>query len=201
MHKAFLTDLDGVIRIWHPTQDTDAENTVGLPSGAIKQVAFAPELLLPTITGKLTDEAWRQQIVERLAQAYPTCDVAQAVSIWSEPCGEVDQEMLALLRRVRRHCPVCLVTNATTRLPADLAQLGILDEFDYIINSSAVGWAKPQPEIFQAALRAVSVPATAALFVDDTAKNVETAQAFGLTGHHYQSNPQLVQALESYGIL
>lgn len=201
MRKAFLTDLDGVIRIWPSTQDSDAENAVGLPSGAIKRVAFAPDLLLPTITGKRTDEAWRQQIVERLAQAYPTLDVARAVAIWSDPCGAVDEAMLDLLRRVRRHCPVCLVTNATSRLPADLAQLGILDAFDHIINSSAVGWAKPRAEIFQAALWAVDVPATAALFVDDTAKNVEAAEALGLAGHHYQSYPQLVQSLERYGIL
>ncbi|MEZ4676526.1 MAG: HAD-IA family hydrolase [Caldilineaceae bacterium] len=201
MHKALLTDLDGVIRIWPSTQDTDAERAVGLPGGAIKRVAFAPDLLLPTITGKFTDDAWRQQIVEHLAQAYPTLDVARAVAIWSEPCGEVDHAMLDLLRRVRRHCSVCLVTNATSRLPADLAQLGILDEFDHIINSSAVGWAKPASEIFQAALRAVDVPAAAAFFVDDSLENVATAQALGLAGHHYQSYPHLVQTLESYGIL
>jgi putative hydrolase of the HAD superfamily len=201
MIKALLTDLDGVIRIWHPTQDSDAENTVGLPGGAIKRVAFAPDLLLPTITGKHTDEAWRQQIVERLAQAYPTLDVARAVAIWSEPCGEVDQTTLALLRQVRRRCPVCLVTNATSRLPADLAQLDILDEFDHIVNSSAVGWAKPQPEIFQAALAAVEVSAAAALFVDDTARNVEVAQALGIPSHHFQTHTQLQQALAGYGIL
>ncbi|MCB0065343.1 MAG: HAD family hydrolase [Caldilineaceae bacterium] len=201
MRKAFLTDLDGVIRIWPSTQDSDAENAVGLPNSAIKQVAFAPDLLLPTITGKRTDEAWRQQIVERLAQAYPTLDVARAVAIWSEPCGTVDEAMLDLLRQIRRHCPVCLVTNATTRLPTDLAQLGILDDFDHIINSSAVGWAKPASEIFQAALRAIDVPATAAFFVDDSLENVAAAQALGLAGHHYQSYPQLVQALEPYGIL
>lgn len=201
MHKAFLTDLDGVIRIWPSTQDTDAERAVGLPGGAIKGVAFAPDLLLPTITGKRTDEVWRQQIVERLAQAYPTLDVARAVAIWSEPCGEVDHAVLDLLRRVRRHCPVCLVTNATSRLPADLAQLGILDAFDHIINSSAVGWAKPTPEIFQAALAAMAVSVSAAFFVDDTLKNVAAAHSIGLAGHHYQSYPQLVQALEFYGIL
>jgi putative hydrolase of the HAD superfamily len=201
MLNALLTDLDGVIRIWRATQDSDAERTVGLPSGAIKQVAFAPDLLLPAITGQLTDAAWRQQIVERLAQTYPTCDVARAVAIWSEPCGEVDMAMLHLLRRVRHNCPVCLVTNATSRLPADLARLGIFDEFDHIVNSSAVGWAKPEPAIFQAALRAVDVSAAAALFVDDSATNVAAAQALGLAGHHYQSYSQLVQVLESYGIL
>lgn len=199
--KAFLTDLDGVIRIWRATQDSDAECAVGLPGGAIKQVAFAPDLLLPAITGQLTDEAWRQQIGERLAQAYPNLDVVRAVAIWSAPCGEVDVAMLDLLRRVRRQWPVCLVTNATSRLPADLARLGILDAFDHIINSAVVGWAKPAPAIFQAALRAVDVPAAAALFVDDSATNVTAAQALGLAGHHYQSYSQFVQVLESHGIL
>ncbi len=200
MIKALLTDLDGVIRIWHPSQDSDAENAVGLPTGAIKRVAFAESLLLPAITGKLTDEAWRQQIVMALAQEYPTYDVARAVAIWSEPSGEVDWRVMDLLRRVRRRCPVCLVTNATTRLPADLARLGILAEFDQIINSSAVGWAKPQPAIFQAALQTLAVTATAAIFVDDTRKNVAAAQTLGMVGHHYQAYEALSQRLEGYGI-
>lgn len=201
MLKALLTDLDGVIRIWRPTQDSAAESAVGLPSGAIKRIAFAADLLQPAITGKLTDDAWRQQIAERLAVQYPTLDVARAVAIWSEPCGEVDAAMIELLRQVRRHCPICLVTNATSRLPVDLAQLGIRNEFDHIINSSAIGWAKPQPEIFRAALQAVDVPATAALFVDDTVKNVKAAQALGIPSHHYQTHAQLQQALAPYGIL
>lgn len=200
MIKALLTDLDGVIRIWHPSQDSDAESAVGLPTGAIKRVAFAADLLLPAITGQLTDQAWREQIVTTLQQEYPTLDVARAVAIWSEPCGEVDWRVLELLRRVRRHCPICLVTNATTRLSADLAQLGILGEFDQIINSSTVGWAKPQPTIFQAALQTLAVPVNATLFVDDTIKNVTAAQSLGIVGHHYQRCEELVHHLESYGI-
>ncbi len=200
MIKALLIDLDGVIRIWHPSQDSDAETAVGLPTGAIKRVAFSAELLLPAITGKLTDEAWRQQIVTALQQAYPMLDVARAVAIWSEPCGEIDWRVIELLRRVRRHCPVCLVTNATTRLPVDLAQLGILAEFDQIINSSAVGWSKPQPAIFHAALQALEVPATAAIFIDDTIKNVTGAQTLGMVGHHYQRYEELSQHVEGYGI-
>jgi hypothetical protein len=41
MLKAFLIGLDGVLRIWATAQDTGAEQAAGLPSGSIKQVAFA----------------------------------------------------------------------------------------------------------------------------------------------------------------
>jgi len=201
MIKALLSDLDGVIRMWPPSQDSDAETAVGLPHGAIKHAAFATDLLLPAITGKLTDEAWRQQIVEKLTETYPTLDVARAVTLWSEPCGAVDWTMIDLIRRVRRHCPVGLITNATSRLPADLARLGILDEFDAIINSSAVGSAKPDAAIFHEALRMLTAPATATLFIDDTHKNVLAAQALGMPSHHYHGHQQLQQTLEAYGIV
>lgn len=194
--KALLIDLDGVIRIWPTSQDQNAEDAVGLPTGAIKRVAFATELLVPTITGQQQDEVWRQQIIVRLQELYPTVDVARAVAIWSEPCGEVDGTMLELLRFVRETCPVCLITNATSRLPTDLERLGIQHEFDCIINSAAVGVAKPQPAIFQAALTALGVDAADALFVDDTAKNVLAAEALGIMGHHYQGYTGLCEGIK-----
>jgi len=198
--NALLTDLDGVIRLWPTSQDTRAEEAVGLPTGAIKRIAFAPELLLPTITGEQSDERWRQQIVTRLQQAYPAVDGASAVRLWSEPYGEVNWPVVDLLRRARRHCPLCLVTNATSRLMADLARLGIAGEFDQIINSSTVGWAKPAPAIFQAALQAMDVPANAGLFIDDTEKNVHAAESLGLMGHHYQDAETLAQCLAIHSL-
>ena len=148
--KAYLTDLDGVLRIWSSEIDRNAEIAVGLPERSLFRTAFAPDLLTPAITGQVTDEVWRQSIVTRLQRDYPDIgdDGAQrAVETWSKPAGDVDMAMLDFIRTVRQHVPVVLVTNATTRLPADLQRLGILDEFDHIINSSAVGVIKPNAGI------------------------------------------------------
>lgn len=52
MARALLVDLDGVIRSWRSQADLDREREFGLPPGVIRRIAFAPERLMPAITGK-----------------------------------------------------------------------------------------------------------------------------------------------------
>ncbi|HEX2035260.1 MAG TPA: HAD family phosphatase [Chloroflexota bacterium] len=198
---ALLIDLDGVIRYWDSPPVGTVEATYGLPPGAITATAFAAGLLEEAILGRITDEAWRQAIVERLATRYHPQAAREAVRAWSAPCGRVDPGVLALVRAVRQMAPVCLVTNATTRLDHDLEQLGIRHEFDAVISSARVGAGKPDPRIFHAALAAVDTPAARALFVDDTAGHVAAAQALGLHGHHFTARIHLETALQRAGLL
>lgn len=55
--RALLIDLDGVIRTWRSQEDPDRERGFGLPPGAIRRIAFAPEWLMPAITGQIADAA------------------------------------------------------------------------------------------------------------------------------------------------
>lgn len=201
MVRALFIDLDGVIRIWHQQEDPAAEASFGLPPGAIRRVAFAPERLTPVITGQVSDPVWRAQIRAELARQFPAADTAGAVTWWSNPYGEVATEVVELLRSCRRQATLLLVTNATSRLPDDLRQLGIAAEFDHVINSSVVGAVKPDPAIFAAALAAAGVAASEALFVDDTLGHVEAAGRLGLVAHHYTSPTSLRDELRTHGLL
>lgn len=201
MIKALLTDLDGVIRLWDPASDLTIEGEVGLPTGAIRRAAFAPELLSAAITGAITDEQWRGLVVEQLSATFPTVNVAKAIQLWSTPAGEINAAVLALVRACRRQLKVVLVTNATSRLPTDLQRLGIAEEFDSIINSSVVGYYKPHPAIFLAALESAGVMATEAFFIDDSAGNVAAAQQLGMVGHVYQTLTALEAELRRYHLL
>ncbi|MEM7800693.1 MAG: HAD-IA family hydrolase [Chloroflexota bacterium] len=191
MLKTLFIDFDGVIRIWPKEDVTRAEQMAGLPSGSLFKAAFAPERLHLAITGKWTDEVWRKQVAEDLRAAYPEADGALAVQEWSKPSGEIDQKVLAFVQRCRQQIPVTLVTNATSRLPYDLEALGLSKAFDHIVNSSDIGFFKPQPEIYQHALDQVGVPAENALFVDDKAENVDAAVQLGLNGHVYTERAPL----------
>lgn len=188
-----LCDLDGVLRLWSEAHLDSAERLVGLPAGSIRTVAFDPDLVTLAVTGRLTDEVWRQAITDRLQATYPGLDVARAVAAWSAPIGAVNTSVRNLLRR--RRVPVVLVTNATSRLPHDLARLGLDAEVDYVINSSEIGVAKPEWGIFAAALDRLGLPAEKALFVDDHPGHVAAAETFGIRGHHFQSAESLEAAL------
>jgi putative hydrolase of the HAD superfamily len=198
--RALLIDLDGVVRVWSPVHFLAAEAAAGLPVGALRRAAFSPDLLHPAITGRVTDEEWRRQIVARVRADHPTADAERAVAVWSAPAGEVDGAVLAVVLACRARVPVVLLTNATSRLASDLARLGLSDAFDHVVNSSAVGWIKPQPEVFDIALRMAGVPAVEALFVDDTAANVAAAAQLGMVAHHFQGLALLRQTLARHGL-
>jgi putative hydrolase of the HAD superfamily len=201
MLQALLIDLDGVIRTWRSQDDPEAERGFGLPAGAIRRAAFAPERLLPAITGQVSDSLWRAQIVTALARHFPGADVAGAMRWWSATPGEVDRNVLALVAACRRCACVVLVTNATSRLPDDLRHLGLDTAFDQVINSAVVGAAKPNRAIFAAALAAAGVDAPSALFVDDTPGHVAAARRLGIRGYWYTNAARLREILQGYGLL
>ena len=152
MTNVILTDLDGVIRIWSPEIHRKAERVTGLPEGAIPRAAFSDDLLPLVITGQISDDEWRGRIADLLSQDFPDANAERAVALWSSSPGEVDLEVLEILRACRKRAKLVLVSNATSRLLSDLRRLGIAEDFDYIINSSEVGFAKPDPNIYSAAL-------------------------------------------------
>ncbi len=192
---AILCDLDGVLRIWD-CELTDAEAAGGLPAGALAAAAFAPDRLLPAITGQVGDEQWRAGVVDDLAERHGSRARAQAaVDAWSAPVGRVDHEVLDLLAAARTHVPVVLVSNATTRLERDLAALGLATHLDAVVNTSRIGVVKPDPRVFRYAAAVVGVDLSRCLFVDDQPGNVEAAQALGMLGLTYTGPDSLRAAL------
>ncbi len=199
--RALLIDLDGVIRRWDWLGREPVERRFGLPDGAVARTAFEPALLEQAISGKITDDEWREGIIASLVAVCGRDTAVKAVEEWSAPVGVVDEAVLALVREVRRQARVCLVTNATTRLESDLERLGILHEFDALVNSSRIGARKPDQRIYEAALAVVGASAEHAFYVDDTPQLVEAASALGLRGHVYSSVPGLEEALRGAGLL
>ncbi len=190
---ALVVDLDGVLRHW-TAQDTAAiERRHGLPGGSLTAVAFAPERLLPAVTGRVSDAQWRAGVAEVLERRHGPGGRA-AVREWSAPVGEVDRDVLRVVRAQRRVRTVALLSNATDRLRSDLRALSLDEEFDAVFSSAELGVAKPDPEVFALVCAALGRAPGECLFVDDTAGHVAAAAAAGLLAHQFRS----VAALEEF---
>ncbi len=193
-YKAVLCDIDGVLRHWPPLDDL--ELTHDLPPGTVAAAAFAPCRLIPAITGRITDEQWRASTEAAIAGVCGSQAAARSVvAAWSSQLPAVDTEVVALLREVRRSAPVALVSNATTRLERDLQRQGLDDLADVIVNTSRIGYAKPDPRVYTNAAQRLSVPVQQCLFIDDTAVNVTAAQAIGMPAIQYRQLSDLRDAL------
>ena len=201
MTNVILTDLDGVIRIWSPEIHLKAERATGLPEGAILGTAFSDDLLPLVITGQISDDEWRRRIADLLNHDFPEANAERAVELWSASPGEVDTEVLGILRACRKKAKLVLISNATSRLPSDLQRLGIAEDFDYIINSSEVGFTKPDPNIYFAALNTLGATPEQALFIDDNAGHVAAATRLGIAGYTYAGADALRHKLDHLGLL
>jgi len=199
-HKALLIDLDGVLRRWSST-GTEIERACGLPSGAIQTAAFEHSLLHAAVTGRISDEHWRERVVALLRRSYPQARAFEAVTAWSTPLGEVDVDVLRIVQRAAKRLRIVLVTNATTRLNRDLESLGLKDSLDVVVNSSEIGIAKPESGFYVAALRAANVGAAETLYADDSRANVDAATKLGIHSHHFNGHEALASFLAQHRIV
>ncbi|WBB81960.1 HAD-IA family hydrolase [Micromonospora sp. WMMD882] len=189
---ALLVDLDGVLRRFDPAVAAGVEQRHGLTPGVLTDIAMHWGRLQPVLVGQVSHADWMTSVADALAG--PAGDDREraraAVDEWQAYRGEVDPDVLSLVREVRAAgLPVGLATNATDLLDADLAALGLTDELDVVVNSSVVGVHKPSKEYFRAACRALRTPPDRVLFVDDDDRMVSGARVAGLPAYRW-SGPE-----------
>lgn len=98
--------------------------------------------------------------------------------------GEIGlQYRLAILSNTRR------ATRSDIAL--ELTRLGIVRHFQAILTSSDIGWRKPHPLAFEAALSALRIPATRTVMVgNDLEGDVAGAKAMGMRTVHFRWSPR-----------
>jgi putative hydrolase of the HAD superfamily len=89
-------------------------------------------------------------------------------SYWTQ-CAPDAHAVLAALRE--RGVITAAVSNADGRLERDLVQADLWRLFDVVLDSELVGARKPEPAMFEAALRLVGAPAARCWFVGDDERN------------------------------
>lgn len=94
------------------------------------------------------------------------------------PCAGALETLAALKRSGLR---LALVSNYDSRLHRVAVEVGIAPYLDAVVVSSEVGWAKPSPRIYAAALAALEVAPGEALMVGDRPReDYAGARAAGL---------------------
>ncbi|MFI0898606.1 HAD family hydrolase [Streptomyces sp. NPDC020983] len=194
---AVLCDLDNVIRFFDTSALAALERAAGLPAGTTAAVAFAPEVDGPLLLGRITKAQWAAAIAAGLTDRVSAAQAAELAAAMTRAPFRADPAVVALLRRIRHHMPLVLVTNADLSLEADLRTLGLADLPHHVVSSARVGVAKPSPGIYEIAADRAGVPPHRCLFVDDREENVTAAAALGMIGLHYRTLADLERVLSA----
>jgi len=126
---------------------------------------------------------------------------AQMIDGWNALLtGEVEG-IAEVLERLAGKVPIYAFSNTneahvdhlTTRFSH------LLDLFDALFVSNAIGHRKPDLQSFRHVADAVGLPAAEILFFDDLLENVDGARSAGLQAVHVRSHDDVLQGLSQHG--
>ena len=194
--NTILLDFDGVIRLWTGSEISSMETALGLDDGSLFKLAFSDNLLLPAITGAISDEAWRSNVQSELIEELGSDSAKNLMLAWESSTYKIDFELLNAIKDMDCHAKIVLASNATSRLNVDLKKVKLDTVFDVVVNSSEIGIAKPNINYFTRALAMAECSPHGCIYIDDDAKNVNAAIDLGIRSELYTNADRALQFIK-----
>jgi putative hydrolase of the HAD superfamily len=193
--RAVLIDIGGVLA----PDDLPAVTTAWCGRLGISPEAFLAALFGGSddqvLIGRVSESAWWTVVAGRLGiDSGTTGEIRRSLA----PPGPWDEVLLGHLAALRGRARTALVSNAWPHMRAQLWARGLEDIVDDVVLSCEAGYAKPDPRIYELALRRLDVAPASALFVDDTWEHVAAAQSLGLAGHVHVDSGGTIAAIERF---
>ena len=142
-----------------------------------KLTLFYKHYLMPLTRGKITEDQMWNDLRQQHGLTVPK-DVSHHFLKWDGLKANAD--ILNLIDEVRLHgYRTAMLSNIIAPTYRALEQADYYSHFDAVVASCYVGYAKPEPEMYKAALALVHARAEECLFVDDKQLNLDPAQRLG----------------------
>jgi len=177
-------------------------------SGLAQGMTLAPEEIWSALEkdprwpdwqeGRMTPRDWHLHVAKRLGGSLT---FEQFTEVWNRALDPKPIQEDSFLENLSKRYRLALLSNTDPIHVARLeASYDFMRYFRTRLYSCAVGASKPNPLIFQEALRACKVNAKEAVYIDDVPAYAEAAQRLGMTGIVFQSPEQLQSDLRTAGI-
>ena len=122
---------------------------------------------------------------------------------WVDSIGEAFTGTVEILKRLKKAgYPLYGFSNwSAETFPYARAKYDFFDLFDDMVISGEVGFAKPEPEIYEILLKKIGRPAHECLFIDDSLPNIQQANKIGFATVHFHSPEQLEEELKQLQLI
>jgi putative hydrolase of the HAD superfamily len=192
---AILIDIGGVLVPDHlAAAATEWSTRLGISPHAFLAALFGgndDQVLI----GRTSEESWWSIVRNRLGI---DPDLINAIRSDLTSRETWDDVLVAALRSLRGSAKTAIVSNTWPQMRTRMANAGLLDMVDAIVLSCEVGYAKPDPRIYAAALQRVGARPAVTLFIDDTPGHVTTARSLGMTGHVHTSTRDTLGRIQEF---
>jgi len=204
--KNIIFDLGGVILDIDETIVYKELEKMGINTSELAHSKEFIEIMSKFDTGIYTAPTFRKKMKALIGQEKMTDQKFD--SIWNAMLLDIPRERIEAIEKVKKHYKIFLMSN-TNEIHYDLyvrdLQLRFgYNEFDELFNKSYFSFAehleKPNPHFFELILDHEHLLPEETLFIDDSKKNIEAAQALGI--HTYNiPRDELVRNLFENGVL
>ncbi len=171
---------------------------IGGDAEEIYAAVYHGELHAAFEQGRLTGPEYHRRVMNLFHADVPYAEFFRMYGdIFTEIPGTCD-----MLRRLHTRYPLYLLSDTNeihfgyVKETVDVVRL-----FDQCIVSYEVGAMKPEPRIYQEALRRSGLPADACVFIDDRPGNVDGARRVGLHAFQFVSPDQCAADLARLGVV
>ncbi len=148
--------------------------------------------------GKLSPQEFVDQINRRFGTSVTPADV---VSWFGPEVGAVFPEAPGLIASLKGRYSLGILSNTFFGHWDYFMATDFAREFDAPMASHLLGFCKPDPRAYRAALDRMGAAAEETVFVDDLAENVEAARALGFRAFQSTTPSELIQGLQRAGVL
>jgi HAD superfamily hydrolase (TIGR01509 family) len=195
--RAVISDLFDVLLIEGDTALCRAyEQRVNLPEGGLLQAMLRSPYFREAVAGRVTGEELWRDVARRIGESPENWSMLVNLhrSIFI-----LNTDLLAFIRSLRPRYKTAILSNTSSEVRAWITEEFHLErDVDLTIISSEERYHKPQPEIFRITLNRLGVQPEEALFIDDEARYVASAQALGMHAVQFSNTQQVIGEMKQW---
>ncbi len=205
-YRAVFFDRDGTLTYFNPSKKTWRDETISGWSGTPFELDYEKMMALFRLAAE-DRRPWYRNVEEERAfflRYYRHLLAGEGVTekleeraallhdaLWCNNDRLLYPEAMEVLDYFKaRGYQMGVISDTSPSLELTLRQLGLGEYFTSYTASSLVGVGKPDPRIYNAALKAQGVKAQDCLYVDDTLEEADGARALGFTSFYLDRSGQ-----------
>ena len=148
--------------------------------------------------GEISSKEFHREVARRIGVNVPIEELAEGFSDIFTPLESTH----GLIRALKEKYKLGLLSNTNEwHFLRHIRKVPVFPLFDAVTLSFEVGALKPEPEIYLDALRKLSLPPEACVFIDDIGKYAEGAAVLGIRGIRYTGHAELLRELSGLGVV